>query len=70
VVLLAGRTLPEATAVLQITTATAERHWRYARAWLTRQLRRDAEPEEGSFRHDPENPDGFLVRLAHGRVKE
>jgi RNA polymerase sigma factor (TIGR02999 family) len=35
----AGLTLPEAASMLGISTATAERHWRYARAWLARQLR-------------------------------
>jgi RNA polymerase sigma factor (TIGR02999 family) len=37
----AGLTLPEAAAVLGVSTATAERHWRYARAWLARQLRNE-----------------------------
>lgn len=37
----AGLTLPEAASMLGISTATAERHWRYARAWLARQLRQD-----------------------------
>jgi RNA polymerase sigma factor (TIGR02999 family) len=34
----AGLTLPEAAAALGISTATAERRWRYARAWLAREL--------------------------------
>jgi RNA polymerase sigma factor (TIGR02999 family) len=34
-----GFTLPEAAAALGISTATAERHWRYARAWLAHELR-------------------------------
>ena len=37
----AGLTLPEAATVLGISTPTAERHWRYARAWLARHLRRE-----------------------------
>jgi RNA polymerase sigma factor (TIGR02999 family) len=35
----AGLTLAEAAAALGISTATAGRHWRYARAWLARDLR-------------------------------
>jgi RNA polymerase sigma factor (TIGR02999 family) len=35
----AGLTTAEAAAILGISTATAERHWRYARAWLARRLR-------------------------------
>jgi DNA-directed RNA polymerase specialized sigma24 family protein len=34
----AGLTVAEAAASLSISTATAERHWRYARAWLAREL--------------------------------
>jgi RNA polymerase sigma factor (TIGR02999 family) len=34
-----GLTLPEAATVLGISTPTAERYWRYARAWLARRLR-------------------------------
>ena len=34
----AGLTLADAAAALGFSTATAERHWRYARAWLTRRL--------------------------------
>ena len=34
----AGRTLSEAAAALGFSTATADRHWRYARAWLMRRL--------------------------------
>jgi DNA-directed RNA polymerase specialized sigma24 family protein len=30
----AGLTIPEASRALKISTATAERHWRFARAWL------------------------------------
>ena len=40
----AGLTLPEAATALGISTPTAERYWRYARAWLSRQLRRDDGP--------------------------
>lgn len=35
----AGLTSAEAAAVLNISTATADRHWRYARAWLAQRLR-------------------------------
>ena len=35
----AGLTLDEAAAALGISTATADRHWRYARAWLAQRLR-------------------------------
>jgi RNA polymerase sigma factor (TIGR02999 family) len=38
----AGLTLAEAASALGISTATADRRWRYARAWLARQLRPDA----------------------------
>jgi RNA polymerase sigma factor (TIGR02999 family) len=34
----AGLTLAEAAAALDISTATADRHWRYARAWLAQKL--------------------------------
>jgi RNA polymerase sigma factor (TIGR02999 family) len=34
----AGLTLAESAAALGISTATVERHWRYARAWLAREL--------------------------------
>ena len=37
----AGLTLVEAAA-LDISTATADRHWRFARAWLARRLRPDS----------------------------
>lgn len=39
----AGLTLDEAAATLEISTATADRHWKYARAWLAARLA-DAEP--------------------------
>ena len=35
----AGLTLADAAAALGISTATADRRWRYARAWLARRLR-------------------------------
>lgn len=35
----AGLTIPEAAQALKISTATAERHWRFARAWLHAQLK-------------------------------
>ncbi len=34
-----GMSIPEASKALRISTATAERHWRFARAWLHSQLR-------------------------------
>lgn len=34
-----GLTSAEAAGVLQISTATADRHWRYARAWLAARIR-------------------------------
>ena len=42
----AGMTLAEAADVLGISSATADRHWKYARAWLADRLR-DAEPTTG-----------------------
>jgi RNA polymerase sigma factor (TIGR02999 family) len=42
----AGMTLAEAASALGISTATADRQWRYARAWLARHLR----PDDGSGR--------------------
>jgi RNA polymerase sigma factor (TIGR02999 family) len=38
----AGLTLAEAASALGFSPATADRHWRYARAWLARRLRRGA----------------------------
>ena len=35
----AGLTIPEASEVMEISTATAERYWRFARAWLHAQLK-------------------------------
>jgi RNA polymerase sigma factor (TIGR02999 family) len=43
----AGMTLAEAAAALGMSTATADRQWRYARAWLARHLRPGA-PHEHS----------------------
>lgn len=39
----AGLTLDEAAIALSISSATADRRWRYARAWLVRRLNRDAD---------------------------
>ncbi len=36
----AGLTMDEAAAALGISSATADRHWRYARAWLYQQMSR------------------------------
>jgi RNA polymerase sigma factor (TIGR02999 family) len=43
----AGMTLAEAAAALGISTATADRQWRYARAWLARHLGPATASEEG-----------------------
>src|SRR5215831_5269698 len=40
----AGLTLAEAASALGISTATADRYWRYARAWLARRLRQGGDP--------------------------
>ncbi len=37
----AGLSLPQAAAVLGISSTTADRHWAYARAWLYNELRRE-----------------------------
>ena len=37
----AGLSLPQAAAVLGISTTTADRHWAYGRAWLYNELRRE-----------------------------
>ena len=44
----AGLTLAEAAVALGVSTATADRHWRYARAWLARRLRPGEPPAESS----------------------
>ena len=36
----AGMTLDQAAAVIGVSSATVDRHWKYARAWLVRELRR------------------------------
>ena len=41
----AGFTLAEAASAMGISTATAERYWRYARAWLARELRSERCPD-------------------------
>ena len=38
----AGLTMPEAAAALDISLATAERHWTFAKAWLYAELADDA----------------------------
>jgi RNA polymerase sigma factor (TIGR02999 family) len=40
----AGLTLAEAASALGFSPATADRHWRYARAWLARRLRPGSSP--------------------------
>ena len=42
----AGLTEEEAASVLGISRATAQRHWRYAKAWLLSELRGAEAPEE------------------------
>ena len=41
----AGRSIPDAAKILGISTATAERQWRYARSWLYCELN----PEQGAL---------------------
>lgn len=41
----AGLTISQAAETLTVSTATAERYWKYARAWLARELRRGDERE-------------------------
>ncbi|MCH7686209.1 MAG: RNA polymerase subunit sigma, partial [Planctomycetes bacterium] len=36
----AGLTLDQAAAAIGVSSATADRHWKYARAWMVRELRR------------------------------
>ena len=43
----AGLSLEEAAQVLGVSAVTAKRHWRYARAWLHREVSGAAEPEIG-----------------------
>ncbi|MCH7774569.1 MAG: hypothetical protein IH784_09225 [Bacteroidetes bacterium] len=42
----AGLTLDQAAAAIGVSSATADRHWKYARAWLARELRRGSTAEE------------------------
>jgi RNA polymerase sigma factor (TIGR02999 family) len=44
----AGMTLAEAAAALNISTATADRQWRCARAWLSRHLRPESASDSAS----------------------
>ena len=46
----AGLTIPQAAEVLGISTATASRHWTFARAWLRREVAGDddADPSRGA----------------------
>jgi RNA polymerase sigma factor (TIGR02999 family) len=39
-----GMTIDEAAEVLGISSATAKRHWAYARAWLTEEMKAQGEP--------------------------
>ena len=40
----AGMTLDEAAAILDVSPATADRHWKYARAWLANRLQDESQP--------------------------
>jgi RNA polymerase sigma factor (TIGR02999 family) len=40
-----GMTIPQAAAVLGISTTTADRYWAYARAWLHAELRKSADDD-------------------------
>lgn len=42
----AGLTIPEAAQAMQVSVATAERHWTFARAWLHSQLKSGVEAVE------------------------
>jgi DNA-directed RNA polymerase specialized sigma24 family protein len=42
----AGLTLEQAAEVLQISAATANRHWIYARAWLYQAIADEGPPEK------------------------
>jgi RNA polymerase sigma factor (TIGR02999 family) len=43
----AGLTLSEAASALGVSAATADRYWKYARAWLARRLRPDTSTGQG-----------------------
>ena len=45
---LAGLTIDETAKVLQVSHATIEREWKFARAWLRRELASAHEPEPGA----------------------
>lgn len=45
----AGLTLDESAAVLGVSPATADRYWKYARAWLADRLRDEHPPEVENF---------------------
>lgn len=51
----AGLTIPEASKALKISTATAERNWRFARAWLHAQLREVSTDEIQPFEKNSQN---------------
>ena len=42
-----GLTVKEAAELLRITTKTVERHWTFAKAWLSRELQREIRPGKG-----------------------
>ena len=44
-----GLTAEDSAALLGVTTRTVERDWRYARAWLFRELGRDTDIKRGEF---------------------
>ena len=49
----AGLSLEESAQVLDVSAVTAKRYWRYARAWLHREVSEAAEPEIGGEFADP-----------------
>jgi RNA polymerase sigma factor (TIGR02999 family) len=49
----AGLTIAETAVALEISTATADRYWAYARAWLQREMTpADREPHPNNFREN------------------
>ena len=48
----AGLTLEETASALNSSVATVHRHWRYARAWLRREIEKGNDTAEGSPEHN------------------
>ena len=44
----AGLPLEEISRLLNIALPTVKRHWRYARAWLHKEMQHDVDPGSGS----------------------